>query len=411
MFVLSEEQQMFQDVMRSYMTKEIQPNVYDLENGKVSCFDLTRKMMDILGIGAMLKPGLEKIAKKREQGGNMTGSLEKILSGGQGEGPGNDPMIMMILLKEISRVSPGMAMSFGVSLGLVGGAILSKGTASQIRKYAIPVLLQEKIGSWCLTEPGSGSDAFGSMKTVAKKKGDKYILNGSKTFITNGPIADIFLIYAKIDNGQPPKDRPIHTFIVEKGMKGFSTGSAFEKMGMKESPTCEVFMDDVELEKKDILGEIEHNQGRKTTKESLGSERSSIPGMCLGIIERCYEECLQYAKTREQFGHPIGEFQAVQLKIARMYIHYKNVENIVFRLVWMQQSNIRDLSFINSSKVYASQAAVEVANDAIQIFGGYGYMREYPVEKMYRDAKLLELGAGTTDINAMTAARNELGML
>jgi alkylation response protein AidB-like acyl-CoA dehydrogenase len=411
MFVLSEEQQMFQDVMRSYMTKEIQPNVQDLENGKVSCFDLTRKMMDILGIGAMLKPGLEKIAQKREQGGNMTGSLEKILSNDQGESPGNDPMIMMILLKEISRVSPGMAMSFGVSLGLVGGAILSKGTAGQIRKYAIPVLLQEKIGSWCLTEPGSGSDAFGSMKTVAKKKGDKYILNGSKTFITNGPIADIFLIYAKIDNGQPPKDRPIHTFIVEKGMKGFSTGGAFEKMGMKESPTCEIFMDDVELEKKNILGETEQKEGRKATKESLGSERSSIPGMCLGIIERCYEECLQYAKTREQFGHPIGDFQAVQLKIARMYIHYKNVENIVFRLVWMQQNNIRDLSFINSSKVYASQAAVEVANDAIQIFGGYGYMSEYPIEKMYRDAKLLELGAGTTDINAMTAARNELGML
>ncbi len=408
MFELTEQQKMIQDVMRSYITKEIQPHVEAMEDGEISSFDLTRKMMNVLGGEAMIKPALEKIAKKREKGEKERVNIAKVMSGEETGGLGDDPMIMMILVKEISRVSPGMAMSFGVSLGLVGSNILGKGTARQIREYAIPIMTQEKIGSWCLTEPGAGSDAFGSMKTVARPDEDGYILNGSKTFITNGPVADIFLVYAKLDRGEPPEDRPVHTFIIEKGMEGFSTGKPFQKLGMKDSLTCEIFMEDVKLEKKHLLGEEEKKGGRQATKESLGAERSGVPAMCLGIIERCYEECLEYARTRNQFGRPIGAFQAVQLRITRMYTHLKNVENAVFRLAWMQQNGIRDVSFINASKVYTSQAAVDVTNDAIQIFGGYGYMREYPVEKMFRDAKLLELGAGTTDINALTAARNEL---
>lgn len=412
MFALNEQQKMIQDVLRSFMKKEIQPHVHDMEDGKISCFELTRKMMNLLGGEALMKPALEKLAKKREQGEKSGGNIGKLLSGDEGGGGlGDDPMIMMILVKEMSRVSPGMAMSFGVSLGLVGAAILGKGTARQIRQYGIPIMTQQKIGAWCLTEPGAGSDAFGGMKTTARVKGDKYILNGSKTFITNGPVADIFLVYAKLDRGQSPEDRPVHTFIIERGMKGFATGEPFHKLGMKDSPTSEIFMDDVELGIENILGETEDRGGRQATKESLGNERSGIPSICLGIIERCYDECIEYAKTRVQFGKPIGHFQAIQLKIAKMYISLKNVENTVYRLAWMQKNNIRDISFVNASKVYTSQAAVEVANEAIQIFGGYGYMREYPIEKMYRDAKLLELGAGTTDINAMTAARNELGFL
>jgi alkylation response protein AidB-like acyl-CoA dehydrogenase len=179
-------------------------------------------------------------------------------------------------------------------------------------------------------------------------------------------------------------------------------------MGMKESPTSEVFFEDVELTVQNVLGESVKTSGRRETKESLGSERSGIPSLCLGIIERCYEESVEYARTREQFGRPIGSFQAVQIKIAEMYERYMNVENTIYRLAWMQQNGVRDVSYVNSSKVYCSRAAVEVANNAVQIFGGYGYVRDYPVEKMYRDAKLLEIGAGTNDINALTAARNEL---
>lgn len=410
MFALNEMQKMVQDMMRQYCTKEIQPHVEKMEDGEVSCFDLARKMIKMFGGEAMIKPALEKLAKKREEGEKSGTDLAKLLGGGDeaAGGMGDDPMIMAIMIKEVSRVSPGMAMSFGVSMALAGGAVVSKGTARQIRKYGIPLMTLEKIGAWCLTEPGAGSDAFGSMKTVARIKGDKYILNGTKTFITNGPVADYFIVYAKIDRGQPAEQRPVHTFILEKGMKGLSTGKPFHKMGMKDSPTSEVFMDDLEVGIENLIGETESSEGRKATKESLGNERSGVPAMCWGIIERCYEECIKYARERVQFGRPIGEFQAIQLKIYEMYMALKNVENIVYRTAWMQKKGIRDIAFINASKCYTSQAAVHVANLAIQIFGGYGYMREYPVEKMFRDAKLLELGAGTSDINALTAARHEL---
>lgn len=411
MFALNDQQRMIQEMLRSYVTKEIQPHVEAMEDGEISCFDLARKMMKLFGGEAMIKPALEKLAKKREEGEKAGTDLAKLLGGEEAGGMGDDPMIMMLMIKEISRVSPGMAMSFGVSMALAGGAIIARGTARQVREFGIPLMTLEKIGSWCLTEPGAGSDAFGSMKTTARPKGDGYVLNGTKTFITNAPVADIFVVYAKLDKGEPPEKRPVHTFILERGMKGLSTGKPFHKMGMKDSPTAEVFMDDVYVEKKHLLGETESTEGRKATKESLGNERSGVPAMCWGIIERCYEECVKYAKERVQFGKPIAEFQAIQLKIADMYIHLKNVENIVFRTAWMQKNGIRDISFINASKVYTSTAAVHVANTAIQIFGGYGYMREYPVEKMFRDAKLLELGAGTTDINALTAARNELQLL
>jgi alkylation response protein AidB-like acyl-CoA dehydrogenase len=405
---------MIQDMMRQYVTKEIQPHVEAMEDGEISCFDIARKMFKMLGMSAMAKPPLEKLAKKREEGSKEKADLASLISGGDegGMGMGDDPMMMMIMIKEISRVSPGMAMSFGVSMALAGGAILAKGTGRQIREYGIPLATLEKIGSWCLTEPGAGSDAFGSMKTTAKPDGNGgYIINGSKTFITNGPVADIFVVYAKVDNGEAPEDRQVHTFILESGMEGFSTGEPFHKMGMKDSPTCEIFMDDVKVGVEYLIGETEEKGGRQATKESLGNERSGVPAICWGIIERCYEESIKYAKERVQFKKPIAEFQATQLKIYQMYMHLKNVENIVYRICWMQKEGIKDISFVNASKAYTSMAGVEVANIALQIFGGYGYMREYPIEKMYRDAKLMELGAGTTDINMLTCARNELGQL
>lgn len=406
---------MIQEMMRQYCQKEIQPHVEAMEDGELPMFDLARKMFKMLGVGAMAKPALEKLAKKREEGESSKVDITQLMAGmddDAGGGMGNDPMMMMIMVKELSRVSPGFAMSFGVSMGLAGGAIVGKGTARQIREFGIPVMTLDKIGAWCLTEPGAGSDAFGSMKSKAKPDGNGgYIINGTKTFITNGPVADVFVVYAKLDTGGDPADRPVHTFILERGMEGLSTGTPFHKMGMKESPTSEVFMEDVKLEKKHLLGESEEKGGRQATKESLGNERSGVPAICWGIIERCYEESIKYANERVQFGRPIAEFQATQLKIYRMYMHYKNVENIVFRTAYMQKKGIRDASFINACKAYTSMAAVEVANEALQIFGGYGYMREYPIEKMYRDAKLLELGAGTTDINMLTCARNELGLI
>jgi hypothetical protein len=297
-------------------------------------------------------------------------------------------------------------MGFGVSMGLVGGAIVAKGTADQIEKWGLPITTVQKIGSWCLTEPGAGSDAFGSMRTVARRDGSDYILKGSKTFITNGPGADVFLVYAKTDDGG------IATFIIERDTPGVTVGPAFKKMGMRDSPTSEVFFDDVRLGVEHLLGGKEKGAGGRTdTKDSLGSERSGVPAMAWGIIERCYDASLAYVREREQFGRPIGAFQAVQLKISDLFIKLRTVENVVYRTAWMQQNSVKDMPFVNASKAMCAQMAVDAALTAVQIHGGYGYMEELGHEKLARDAKLLELGAGTTDINLLTAARQELGLV
>jgi len=192
-------------------------------------------------------------------------------------------------------------------------------------------------------------------------------------------------------------------------MAGFTVGPPFKKMGMRDSPTSEIFFDDVQLPAEHLLGE--RAGGRRATKENLAAERSAVPAMAWGIIERCYEASLAYARDRQQFGRPIGDFQAVQLKLADMYIKLKHVENLVFRTAWMQKRKQRDPAFVNASKAYAATAAVDVAMTAIQVHGGYGYMEEVGLEKLARDAKLLELGAGTTDINLLAAARAELARI
>ncbi len=399
MFELTEAQQMVQKAVRDFSEKELAPAVHDLDNEIILPYDLSRRMMKALGIGEMIQQGLEKKADKLEKEGDS------------GEGRiglgGDDPMMSFILMKELSRWAPGYAMSWGASIGLCGGAIATKGNADQIRNYAIPVMTCEKIGAWGLTEPGAGSDAFGSMKTVAVPDNDHFILNGSKTFITNAPYADVFVVYAKIDRGQPKKEQPVHSFIIERDMEGVSTGKPFHKMGMKDSPTGEIFMDDVRVPRENLLGEEKENI-RDAAKESLGSERSALPAMALGIIEKCYELSVEYAKQRVQFGRPIGQFEAIQLRLADMYIMQENVRNAVHRLAWMAKNGKKDFTFVCAQKAYASRAATDVALKAIDIHGGYGYMREYHVEKMMRDAKLLEIGAGTTDINLMQAAKLEL---
>jgi alkylation response protein AidB-like acyl-CoA dehydrogenase len=315
-------------------------------------------------------------------------------------------MMMHVVVKELSRVSPGFAMGFGVSIGLVGGALVSKGTADQIEKYGLPISTMQQIGAWCLTEPNAGSDAFGSMRTTAKPVGDGYVLSGSKTFITNGPGADVFLVYAKIDRGEPEAERGLATFIVERTMTGVTVGPPFKKMGMRDSPTSEVFFDDVKLGIEHLLGGKEKGKGGRTdTKDSLGNERSGVPSMAWGIIERCYDMSLSYVRERKQFGRAIGEFQAVQLKITDLFLKLRTVENIVFRLAWMQQNGVKDVPYINASKAMSAQLAVDAALTAIQIHGGYGYMEEYPVCRFYRDAKILTIGEGTDEVLQMVIAR------
>jgi alkylation response protein AidB-like acyl-CoA dehydrogenase len=402
MFELGEQHRMVASMVRKWCDANLAPRVPALEAGEAQPFDLMRQMARTFALdqmaGAALKKRIERLRKGEEK-----------KPGDEEGGMGDDPLLAFVLVKELSRVSPGFAMGYGVSVGLAGGAIASKGTPDQIERWGLPLATTQKIGSWCLTEPGAGSDAFGSMRTTARADGDEFLLSGSKTFITNGPGADIFVVYARLDRGEPREEQAVGAFVLERGMPGFTVGPAFKKMGMRDSPTSEIFFDQVRLTREHLLGE-KGPGGRRDTKESLQSERSAVPAMAWGIIERCYDQSLAYARERIQFGRPIGEFQAVQLKLVDMFIKLKNVENIVFRTAWMQKKRKSDPAFVNATKAYAAQCAVEVAMTAIQIHGGYGYMEEVGIEKLARDAKLLELGAGTTDINLLAAARAELHM-
>jgi len=411
MFELTEPQRMMQDMVRQWCDRELRPRLAQLESGELLPYDLMRDLVRQFGLAEVARASLEKRVRKLREGGAEAngGGLGDLL--GDADAGGGDPMMFALLAKELCRCSPGFASSWGVSLALAGGAIIGKGTAEQIERYGIPVATLEKIGSWCLTEPGAGSDAFGSMQTTARPDGDDYVLTGQKTFITNGPYADVFVVYAKVDRGQPRAEMAVNTFILERGMPGFAQGKPFRKMGMRDSPTGELFFDGVRVPKANLLGGREKSaEGRADTKESLGNERSGLPAMAWGIIEECYERSLAYVKERRQFGRAIGEFQAVQLDLADMYVKLKNVENIAFRTAWMQKQGVRDVAFVNASKAYCSQMAVDVALKAIQLHGGNGYMEAFHIEKLARHAKLLELGAGTTHINYLTAARALLGL-
>jgi alkylation response protein AidB-like acyl-CoA dehydrogenase len=408
MFILDEQSRMIEKMVRQWCETKLAPRIPALEAGAEQPFGLMRDMAKTFGLGAMAEAAVKKrVAKLRAA--EAEGRVEAA-GGGLGGALGGEPMMMAVFIKEVSRVSPGFAMGWGVSMGLAGGAILQKGTADQVERWGLPLVTVEKIGSWCLTEPGAGSDAFGSMTTTARPDGDGYLLKGSKTFITNGPGADVFVVYARVDRGEPRAQQGVSTFVVERGMPGFSVGAPFKKMGMRDSPTSEIFFDDVRLGAEHLLGGREKGRaGRSDTKESLGSERSGVPAMAWGIIERCYDQSVAYVRERRQFGRPIGAFQAVQLKIADLYLKLKTVENVVFRLAWMQKARVTDSAFVNASKAQCSQLAVDAALTAVQIHGGYGYMEEYHLEKLARDAKLLELGAGTTDINLLSAARTLIG--
>lgn len=401
MFELQEGHKMIQDGVRQWLKKELEPLIDDMEDGKVLPYDLMRKFADSFGLKEMIKSRFEKMDQKSSGG-------EESVEGGLG--PGFDPLIGTIIGKEIARIYPSFGLSLGATVGLAGGTIMAKGTPEQKKKWGLPILTFEKIGAWGMTEPGSGSDAF-ALKTIAKPDGDYYILNGQKTFITNAPYADIFVIYAKIDRGQESKrdKRYIFPFVVERGAEGLSTSEPFKKMGMKGSPTGAVYLDDVRIHKSHLLGETEEKSARDQAKDVFAGERTGAPSMAWGIIERCLEESIKYATERVQWDKPIGYFQLIQQKIAKMFIHLENVRNIAFKHAWAQKEGKRiSMKEACMAKVYCSTAAVECALEAIQLMGGYGYMREYRVEMLMRDAKLLDIGGGTNEIQILTIAKELL---
>ncbi len=405
MYAWPEELQMVRDAVRQFVDNEIRPHREALEHGDMPPYDLLRKLYRTFGMDQMARDSFRRRIEAEKNGEERGGAG----AGGGGAGAG----MTLLPIIELCKCSPGMVTAMGVSVGLTAAAIMAKGTVAQKERWALDLLTMEKIGAWAITEPNSGSDAFGSMQSTARRDGDEYVLNGSKTFITNGPYADTIVFICKLDEGNPPEDRTVLQFVLDRGMPGLEQSKPLRKMGLHSSPTGMLFLDDVRVGRDRLLGESEDafrgGGGREASKATFVMERSGVAAMALGIIERCLELCVPYAKERVQFGRPIGEFQLIQLKLAKMEVARLNVENLVFRSLEAGRAGQgMTLAEASAMKLYSAQAAVEVALEAVQLFGGNGYMAEYEVEQLARDAKVLQIYAGTDEIQIGQIARSLL---
>jgi acyl-CoA dehydrogenase len=407
----SEQHLMIRDAMRRFIEAEIKPRLEELEHGDTPPYDVLRKMMRAFGLDEMARLRFQnRIARdKAIEAARARGETPSDDAEHQGGGDADSAGMQLIVITELCRYCPGMVTAMGVSVGLTAAAILNKGTVRQKERWALPLLTLEKIGAWAITEPGSGSDAFGAMKASARRDGDAYVLNGQKTFITNGPYADTIVFICKLDEGNDPKERKVLTFVLDRGTPGLTQSKPLRKMGLHSSPTGELFLDDVKVERDRLLGETEEAASRAGAKATFSMERTAVAAMALGIVEQCRERSLDYARTRVQFGRPIGEFQLIQLKLAKMEVARMNLQNIVFRQIEMSAAGkSMDLAEASACKLYAAQAAMDVALEAVQVFGGNGYMAEYQVEQLARDAKVLQIYAGTDEIQISQIARSLL---
>jgi len=400
----SEQHLMIRDMVRRFVEAEIKPKLEEFEHGDTPPYDVLRKMMAAFGIDEMARQRFQRQIE-REKAAERGAAPTKRAHDRTAEDVG----LQLIPVIELCRYCPGMVTALGVSVGLTPAAILNRGTIRQKERWALPLLTLEKIGAWAITEPGSGSDAFGGMKSTARRNAEGYVLNGSKTFITNGPYADTIVFICKLDDGGDPKHRKVLSFILDKGTPGLTQSKALRKMGLHSSPTGELFLEDVHVGPERLIGETEDVPARAGAKQTFSQERTGVAPMALGIVEQCLALCVNYARTRIQFGRPIGEFQLIQLKLAKMEVARMNLQNIIFRTIEMSASGHRmGLTEASACKLYAAQAAVEVTLEAVQLFGGNGYMAEFQVEQLCRDAKVLQIYAGTDEIQVSQIARSLL---
>ncbi len=389
MLDFTEEQAMARDGIRAWCAQNLEPKVLALESGEASIYPLMREMSQTFGIPDMARAAIGKMKA----------------AGGRTEKRGDGQAAMMAILNmELSRVCPGFCLAFGATLGLFGGAVLARGTHEQKERWALPVLTMEQIGAWALTEPGAGSDAFGSMRTRARAVEGGYRLSGQKTFITNAPFADVFIIYARLEASD------IRAFIVERG-PGLTTSAPFKKMGMHASPTGDVFLDDVFVPKDRLLGGEQAESARAAARSSLTQERFGMTPICLGMVDRCLVESIRYAKEREQWGKPIATFQLVQQKIAEIYTARTVMFTLLMRQLEAETTGVAlSIEEASASKLYCARTTTACALEAVQIMGGAGYMTGSVVEMMARDAKLFQIGGGTDEIQILRIAREVLGV-
>ncbi len=377
MIHFSEEHEMVRNMVRDFAQKEMAPIAIEADEQERFPKETFQKMAELILLGLPFDPKYG--------------------------GAGMDIIAYTITLEELARVCAATALSYSAHVSLAASPIDMFGTEAQKQKYLVPLAKGEKIGSFGLTEPGSGSDA-GSMKTTAVPEGDHYVLNGSKMWITNAEVADIFVVAAVTDKSKGT--RGISNFIIERDFAGFEVGKKEKKLGMRASPTSMLHFTDCRVPKENLLGE--ENQGFKQFLKVLNGGRVGIAAQALGIAKESLKRAMLYAQEREQFGKKIGEFQGIQFKLADMATKIKASELMIYDAAEKKQAGLPYIHEAGMAKLFATEAATDIANQAIQIHGGVGYTKEFEVERFWRDAKLLEIGEGTSEVQRIVIYRELL---
>ncbi len=376
-FGFTEEHHQLRKTIRAFSESELLPHVMEWDESQQFPVPIFRKLGDLGVLGAVFP---------EELGGS-----------------GYSYVDYSILVEELARVDPSIALSVAAHISLCTNHIFLAGSDEQKAKYIPKLAFGELIGAWALTEPESGSDAGGT-RTSAVRQGDCWILNGSKTFTTNAHIADVFVVMAMTDRAQAAHG--ISAILVEKGTAGFRAGKKENKLGMRCSPTGELIFSDCRVPSANLIGN--QGEGFIDSLRVLDGGRISIAALSVGVAQGAFEAALKYSKQRKQFGRFISEFQAIQNKLADMATDIEAARLLTLRAAWLKDAGANVNKESSMAKLYASEVAVRVANEAVQVHGGYGFIKDYPVEKFYRDAKLCTIGEGTSEIQRLVIARQLL---
>lgn len=372
-FQLSEEHEMIRKMVRDFAENEVAPTAAERDEEERFDMDLFDKMAQL---------GLAGIPWPEKYGGI-----------------GSDYLAYCIAVEELSRVCASTGVTLSAHTSLAGWPIYTFGTEEQKQTYLKPLALGEKIGAYGLTEPASGSDA-GSMKTTAKLDGEHYIINGSKIFITNGGIADIYVVFALTD---PEDKRSATAFIIEKDFEGFSVGKKERKLGIRSSPTTEIILEDCKVPIINMLGKV--GEGFKVAMMTLDGGRNGIAAQAVGIAQGALDAAIAYSKSRKQFGRPIADNQGISFKLADMATSIEASRLLTYQAAWLESEGLPYGKESAMSKLMAGDTAMKVTTEAVQVFGGYGYTKDYPVERFMRDAKITQIYEGTQEIQRLVISR------
>ncbi|PFK96863.1 acyl-CoA dehydrogenase [Priestia megaterium] len=371
-FKLSEEHEMIRKMVRDFAKNEVAPTAAQRDEEERFDRGIFTQMADL---------GLTGIPWPEQYGGI-----------------GSDYLAYCIAVEELSRVCASTGVTLSAHTSLAGWPIYTFGTEEQKQKYLKPMATGEKIGAYGLTEPSAGSDA-GGMSTLAVKDGENYILNGSKIFITNGGEADIYVVFARID----PNEKRTSAFIIEKDMPGFSVGKKEKKLGIRSSPTTEIIFEDCRVPKENLLGN--EGEGFKVAMMTLDGGRNGIAAQAVGIAQGALDAAVAYAKERQQFGKPIISQQGIAFKLADMATSIEAARLLTYQAAWLESQGLPYGKESAMSKLYAGDTAMKVTTEAVQVFGGYGYTKDYPVERFMRDAKITQIYEGTQEIQRLVISR------